>query len=136
MGLAVVNGTLKGFPTTLVVQIFATPSAVTMKSAAGNDFYLPKVAVQPELIEVKEAELSMVAGEQTINPQFIYSPLNLTRTFFLVVVILIILTLTYDSFIASNRQYKRLVGENLAHIALFVTVAFLLILFKGGSVTP
>jgi uncharacterized membrane protein len=77
-----------------------------------------------------------VAGEQRTSPELVYSPLNLTRTFFLVVVMLIILTLLYDSVIASNRRYQRLVGENLAHVALFMTIACLLILFKGGSVTP
>lgn len=137
MGLAVVSGSLKGFNTTLVVQIFATPSGVTLTSATGEAFQLPKIAEEPVQEPAAQGpNLALVAGEQRSNPEIVYSSLNLTRTFFLVVVMLIILTLLYDSLIASNRRYQRLVGENLAHVALFVTIACLLILFKGGSVTP
>ncbi len=130
MGLAVVNGNLKGFNTTLVVQIFAVPSSVTMKGNDGGEFHLPKAA-EPTF-EVNDS----VAGAETINRDLVFSPLNLTRAFFLLVVLLIVLTLLYDSLIASSRKYERLVGQNFAHVALFVTVAFLLVLFKGGAVLP
>jgi uncharacterized protein YkwD len=130
IGLAVVNGNLNGSNTILIVQLFAVPSSVVMNDGAGETFYLPKVA------EPAYQENELVAGARTINQDVIFSPLNLTRTFFLVVVLLIILTLVYDFLIASNRKYDRLVGQNFAHIAVFVTVAFLLVLFKGGVVLP
>ncbi|MBU1033746.1 CAP domain-containing protein [Patescibacteria group bacterium] len=130
MGLAIVNGNLKGFNTTLVVQLFAVPSSVAMKDQAGSDFYLPKAA------EATFHENELVAGEKTANKEIVFSSLNFTKTFFLLVVLLIILTLIYDALIASSRKYQRLVGQNFAHVALFVTVAFLLVLFKGGSVLP
>ncbi len=130
MGLAVVSGNLKGFNTTLVVQLFAVPSAVSMNGDNGSKFNLPKAA-EPDYQEV-----GLVAGDKTNNYELIFSPLNLTRAFFLVVVLLIILTLLYDSLVASNRKYERLVGQNFAHVALLVTVAFLLVLFKGGAVLP
>lgn len=130
MGLAVVNGNLKGFNTTLVVQIFAVPSSVTMKGSDGGEFHLPKAA-EPTF-EVNDS----VAGAETVNRDLVFSPLNLTRAFFLLVVLLIVLTLLYDSLIASSRKYERIVGQNFAHVALFVTVAFLLVLFKGGTVLP
>lgn len=130
MGLAVVDGSLKGFNTTLVVQIFAVPSSVTMKGSDGGEFHLPKVA-EPTF-EVNDS----VAGAETVNHDLVFSPLNLTRAFFLLVVLLIVMTLLYDSLIASSRKYERIVGQNFAHVALFVTVAFLLVLFKGGTVLP
>lgn len=130
MGLAIVDGNLKGFNTTLVVQLFAVPSSVTLKSSAGNEFNLPKAA------EPNYQDRELVAGDKSNNNDFVFSPLNLTKTFFLLVVMMIVLTLVYDSFVASNRKYERLVGQNFAHLALFITVAFLLVLFKGGSVLP
>lgn len=136
MGLAVVTDNLKGFQTTVVVQLFAVPSSVVMKGDDGADFLLPKAAevVRNEVIrnEVDPA----VAGEKSINTDIILSKLNLTRSFFLIVVLLIVLTLVYDSLIASSRKYQRIVGQNFAHIALLITVAFLLVLFKGGVVLP
>lgn len=130
MGLAVVNGNLKGFNTTLVVQIFAVPAAVAMKDSIGEEFHLPKTAEPTTNVN------GSVAGETSIRHEIIFTPLNLTRAFFLVVVLAIILTLLYDALVASHRKYERLVGQNLAHIALLLTVAFLIVLFKGGVVLP
>jgi len=131
MGLAVVTDNLKGFETTVVVQLFAVPSSVSLKSGDNKEFLLPKTAET-----TKDRVEPMVAGEKNINTDLIFSKLNLTRTFFLTVVLLIVLTLIYDSFVASSKKYQRLVGQNFAHIALLLTVAFLLVLFKGGVVLP
>jgi len=133
MGLAVVTDNLNGFKTTVVVQLFAVPSAVAMKGDNGEKLLLPKAA---EAVKNDEINAPLVAGEKNINTDLIFSKLNLTRTFFLVVVLLIVLTLIYDSLIASSRKYQRLVGQNFAHVALLITVAFLLVLFKGGVVLP
>lgn len=130
MGLAIVNGNLKGFNTTLVVQLFAVPSSVILKDQVGSDFYLPKAA------EANFDENGKVAGETIAAKEIVFSSLNFTKTFFLLVVLLIILTLLYDALVASSKKYQRIVGQNFAHIALFVTIAFLLVLFKGGSVLP
>ena len=131
MGLAVVTDNLKGFETTIVVQLFAVPSSVSLKSGDNKEFLLPKTAET-----TKDGVEPMVAGEKNINTDLVFSKLNLTRTFFLIVVLLIILTLIYDSFVASSKKYQRLVGQNFAHITLLLTVAFLLVLFKGGVVLP
>lgn len=130
MGLAVVNGNLKGFNTTLVVQMFAVPSSVTMKGNDGEEFHLPKAA------EPVTDTNGSVAGETSVSHEIVFTPLNLTRAFFLVVVLTIVLTLLYDALVASNRKYERLVGQNFAHVALLLTVAFLIVLFKGGVVLP
>ncbi len=135
MGLAVVTDTLKGFKTTLVVQMFAVPSSVSMKGDNKENFFLPKTAELP-VDEMEPDSNALVAGKRSINTELILSKINLTRSFFLIVVLLIILTLIYDAVIASNRKYQRLVGQNFAHITLLITVAFLLILFKGGTVLP
>lgn len=131
MGLAVVTDNLKGFKTTVVVQLFAVPSSVAIKGEGGTDLLLPKAAEA-----VRDEVDPAVAGEKNINTAVILSKLNLTRSFFLIVVLLIVLTLAYDSLIASSRKYQRIVGQNFAHIALLITVAFLLVLFKGGVVLP
>jgi hypothetical protein len=130
MGLAVVNGNLKGFNTTLVVQLFAVPQAAQIKSANHQTINLPKAA------EPNFSEGGLVAGQRNTSSELIFSPLNVTRAVFLVIVMLIVLTLIYDALVAKNHKYSRLAGENFAHVAVFVTIAFLLILFKGGMVLP
>ncbi len=151
IGLAVVNGTLSGFNTTLVVQMFASPGAVELqKTAEGESLTLPSMAdssinelpeenlgidvVESELAEAED--LGLVEGERTASGRMLFSPIYLTKTFFLLVVALIILTLIYDSFVSNNRRYERIVGQNFAHIMFFLTVGFLLILFRGGTIIP
>lgn len=135
MGLAVVTDNLKGFETTLVVQIFAVPSAVALKGNQQEKFLLPKTATNSQTGKVLAAE-PMIVGQQNFAQKLPLSKLNLTRSFFLMVVLLIMLTLIYDSLVAHSQKYQRLAGQNLAHLALMLTVAFLLVLFKGGSVLP
>lgn len=132
MGLAVVNGNLRGFNTTLVVQLFAIPNAAPLRGEVGSQKTIP----MPKAAEPQFTSGGVVAGEQRVSNDIVLSPLNVTRAIFLMVVVMIVLTLSYDSLVARNRKYSRLVGENVAHISVFITVAFLLILFKGGAVLP
>jgi len=71
-------------------------------------------------------------GEFIIPPLF--SALQLTKAFFLAMIIMIVLTLVYDAFIIGHRNTTRMVGKNLAHIIFLVSVSFLLIFFKGGII--
>ena len=151
IGLAVVNGTLNGFSTTLVVQMFGAPGAVELKQTAeGRAINLPAPAnnnigelsagnLQTDVVESELAgsdSLGLVEGEKSASGKILFSPIYLTKTFFLLIVVLIILTLVYDSFVSKNARYERIVGQNFAHIMLFLTVGFLLILFRGGTIIP
>ena len=71
-------------------------------------------------------------GEFVIPPLF--SALQLTKAFFLALIIMIVLTLVYDAAVIGHRKTTRMVGKNLAHIIFLVSVGFLLIFFKGGIV--
>jgi hypothetical protein len=151
IGLAVLNGTLNGFNTTLVVQMFAAPGAVELKANTGGESFtlpasadssvgeLPSENLEMNVIEselAKEEELGLVEGERSIGNRILFSPIYLTKTFFLLIVVLIVLTLVYDAFVSQNRRYERIVGQNFAHIMFFLTVGFLLILFRGGTIIP
>jgi hypothetical protein len=151
IGLAVVNGTLNGFNTTLVVQMFAAPGAaeigqtprgesLTLPAPANNVIgEVPEEDLEIDVVESELAgaeELGIVEGDKSVSGRILFSPIYLTKTFFLLVVALIVLTLVYDAFISHNRRYERIVGQNFAHIMLFLTVAFLLILFRGGTIIP
>lgn len=71
-------------------------------------------------------------GNFVVPPLF--SALQLTKAFFLALIIMIVLTLVYDAFVIGNRKTARMVGKNLAHIIFLVSVGFLLIFFKGGII--
>ncbi|MBD3250220.1 MAG: hypothetical protein GF381_01440 [Candidatus Pacebacteria bacterium] len=98
------------------------------------------VAVQPQdLAQAQSAERSSVLSSAMVpignlSSSPLFTPLQLTKAFFLAVVLLILLTLIYDSLVIGHRKTMRLVGHNLGHIILFTSVAFLLIFFKGGVI--
>jgi len=165
IGIAVVNGTLLGTETTLVVQMFGDPVAINAQQVEPT--VAPAVATQPVAVVTKEnapAPVQVVAGEETQQPSEVsfefaespqveqqvlstitvpggeitvgpmISPNNLWKAFGIAIAILFVATLIYDGIVAHNRRIARIVGRNIAHIALMLTVVFVLVFFKGGMV--
>jgi len=158
IGIAVIDGTLLGHETTLVVQMFGTqptPTQVAQVSPKGTQVVaevpeaetisLTKPEPTPNLVQFIElaqpttisqpavlASVLVPSGSLTLPPLF--SVLQLTKAFFLAMIIMIVLTLVYDAFVIGHYKTARLVGKNLAHILFFTAVGFLLIFFKGGIV--
>lgn len=151
IGIAVIDGNLEGQETTLVVQMFGKPSgavAVIDEKAVEDEKKIEneKLKIENEvnksaqLTVVEEAEedsevlagISVPVSELTNRPLF--TPLQLTKAFFLSLIFLILMTLVYDSFIIGHKDQMRLVGQNMGHIIYFITIAFLLIYFKAGII--
>jgi hypothetical protein len=157
IGIAVIDGSLEGYETTLVVQLFGTPARAETGSVPtsaenatlGVDTESLAQAVptsEPNLIQVEPttpevleqpvstptvlASTLVPQGSITVPPLF--SPLQITKAFFLAMIMMILGTLIYDSAVIGHRSMTRLVGQNLGHVMLFTVVAFLLISFKGG----
>lgn len=169
IGIAVVNGTLMGTETTLVVQMFGDPVAsaqvteesVTPAATTGPvaGALVQEPAEQPTTQQIAQIEqeqpqevaiefadegptdqpeqvLSTIVvpgGEITVSP--IIAPNNLWKAFGIAIALLFTATLIYDGIIAHNRRVARIVGKNLAHIALMLIVVFVLIFFKGGVIS-
>lgn len=147
-GIAVVNGIMDNIETTLVVQEFGTrrtAQAQVTEAAVGTAVKpAPKTATPaptPAVVAQAQPNAEVLAGEVQRVPVAsvaplprapLFSPLQLSKAFFLGMLILLIAVLFYDMLVAHNKNTVRLVGKNLAHIALFLTVAFLVIFFKGG----
>lgn len=144
IGIAVVDGELQGYETTLVVQMFGTPATTKpqLTSAVNNE---QPAVVSQEAKVVSTAELSGVELPQVepvvlanhdigINRSPIFSPLQLTKAFFLGMIMMILATLLYDTVIMNDPNSVRMVGKNMAHIIFLMAVGFLLIFFKGGIV--
>jgi len=169
IGIAVVDGQLLGYETTLVVQMFGTKlnAAPVVDQAAAKDTLAQKpaeqVVTQPALKEVTPVqakpveevvleqpvvEVSQIAPVETqaqilsssmlsmdgLTKSPLFSPLQLVKAFFLAMILLIASTLVYDTFVISNSNVVRLVGKNLAHLMLFLSIAFVVIFFKGGMI--
>jgi hypothetical protein len=178
IGIAVINGNLEGFETTLVVQMFGAPrasealAAQTSPEAVTISQQVPQLdppSVQPATVAAAESESDASASNSAeigstlsspsaevagvappvprnavlasfLVPQGavlvppLFTPLQLMKAVFLSITMMLIMTLMYDGFIIGNRQTLRLVGKNMAHIAFWFAVTFLIIFFKGGII--
>ncbi len=169
IGIAVVDGTLQGFETTLVVQMFGTPQvqAAAIGSEASADQATAQSQAQAQVVQVQGQESAEKLVSKSVSKPVqpvretvsieqqaqengvlasaivpigqlkhspLFTPLQLTKAFFLAVILLIVLTLVYDSLVIGHRKTMRLVGQNLGHIILLSCVAFLMIFFKGGMI--
>lgn len=162
IGVAVVNGTLNGVETTLVVQMFGSVSRNTVTSAetSTTQAQVTPQPAQPVLAETdileNSPEIQQQLPEQTVantqaeepetqvlaesllrlteTPPPLLSPLHISKAFFLAIIILVVMVLIYDTMIIDSYQTVRFVGKNLAHIALFSLIFFLVLLFKGGVI--
>lgn len=143
IGIAVIDGKLEGYETTVVVQMFGRKKSGI--SGSLTDEALTQESQLVQAVEVDGQNLGIDTEQQAILASALitqgsletlpfFTPLQLTKAFFLGMIILITLTLTYDAVVIGHRKTMRIVGKNLAHIMLFIVVAFLMILFKGGIV--
>lgn len=144
IGVAVVSGQLEGFETTLVVQMFGTlqTGQARIGDQAVSQNNRPVFAVESS--PANETGVSGAARPAVLSWALVpighlsdsnlFSPLQLTKFFFLGLIILIIVSLISDSLLIGQRQNLRLVGHNLGHLILFACVAFLTVVFKGGMI--
>ncbi len=139
IGIAVIDGSLDGYETTLVVQMFGTQANVAAQPRVTTQTAVEEVSIVQESGDaVKRSQKDVLAsalvpGGEIESPP-LFTPLQLTKAFFLAVIMLIVGTLAYDAVVIGNREATRLVGKNLAHILVLMVVMYLVIFFKGGVV--
>jgi len=140
-GLAVVDGTLNGVETTLVVQLFGspTPAPVAEKPPASP----PETVITraPRLGEASTAEekIPLVpaalaqAGEETGSPPLL-SPFWLTKTMAIFLLGIILGVLALDVILIYRKKVVRLSGRNLAHLIFVGTLLLAVILTTQGAI--
>jgi hypothetical protein len=136
IGIAVIDGTLEGYETTLVVQMFGSQVGPGVKLGLVEGEETQTIQNSGDAVKRSQTDVlaSILVPNGSIEKPPLFTPLQLTKAFFLAVILLIIGTLSYDTFVIGHRHTTRLVGKNLAHIFLFIAVMYLVIFFKGGVV--
>lgn len=122
IGLAVVNGTLNGVETTLVVQLFGTPP--------------PTVAKKP-LSKTTTAPISTTAilsqANKIVSPPMI-SPFALTKAFAVFFLGLVLGALAMDIVLLYRKKLVRLSGKNVAHLIFIGFLLLTIILTTPGAI--
>ena len=123
IGFAVVNGTLKGEETTLVVQMFGTlVSTVPEVSAAKIE----------KMSEPAQNLFVSVSGTQNMN--FSLSKFLLTKEFSFVFIGFLILLLLVDGLFIWKNNIIRFSGQNFAHLLFLSGLFFAVFLIQRGSI--
>jgi len=160
-GIAVVDGQLQGVETTLVVQMFGAPSVrvatvpkqtkpvtaqaqipavapAPAKTQTGQSPTQPQQTAQQPTQPVKVGQGAtllrppeVLSEITTATPYF--SPILLSKAFFLSMMFLLIAILIYDMIVAQKKNLIRFAGKNLAHISLLIAVSIIIMAVKGGS---
>lgn len=135
IGVAVVNGTLNGTETTLVVQLFGRPRAAA-QPATVSAASIEQAVLGPALTTTAQptilAAMSLITG--SLRPWPVVSPLQLTKAFLLSILLLLMATLAYDWAVMQRRPRSRVVGDNLAHVLFFACILLLLVTFHSGII--
>jgi len=153
IGVAVIDGELGGVETTLVVQMFGAKNiapAVLVEAPESKVresdsqqlvwqvYNENQEEVQQELLPSENQSPMILAGQdlksRRVSAQFSYSPNQVVKAVFLSLLLVLIFTLAYDMYAVGHHQTSRTVGKNLAHIAFLGLIAFVIILYKSGSI--
>ncbi len=134
IGFAIVEGTLEGEETVLVVQLFG--STVSPRLAEVPDVEVaasaPSVQVQGE-----SEEVDVIADPQP-EQQVIKKPIidagTTTKAASSVALTFLAFGFILDMVVVERRKIPRVVGHNLDHIMLITMFIFFLIILKGGVI--
>ncbi len=125
VGYAIVNGTLNGEQTTLVVQMFGKPAegSIAQNPPTGTEAEAAPPAMETEKLPVSETGAPQVLAKQATDnkpfslPNFSF---NMNAVFFA----FLLMSLGLDFYFASKFNLIRIGGKNIAH---FVFIAFMFI---------
>lgn len=123
IGIGVVEGSLSGVDTTIIVQFFGTP---------------PNAA--PAISLVKAETTATTAPSPTASPvqaaasvKFV-SPFGSTKNLSMAILGVLILVLSIDLIVVRRKRIARIGGRTLAHIAFLGMILAVILILKAGQV--
>jgi len=135
VGYAVVNGTLNGEETTLVVQMFGASSGSPVAAAAPTVAPKPVVIPEEAAAKVSAAEPTIVppqpvpgavSGFQDVTKQPVFNIPTVSRDVVFAFLGIMMGILLVDALVARRKHVVRIAGHNIAHL-LFLTAIYILI---------
>lgn len=142
IGIAVVEGTLQGVETTLVVQHFGSQVKVVAKKPATKPTITaekslvveqPAAAVQPvNQPAIRAGETIISSPETKVTP--IFSPLSLTRLLVIFLVGTIFGAFLVDFLLVSDRKTPRISGRSFAQMLFLGFIILLALVSKQGAI--
>ena len=136
IGVAVVEGDLNGVDTTIIVQLFGTPSgsAATVPIASAET----DTPVQTETALIETDEPGEVTGTQVISRQsdsaILISPFSTSRAVAFFVIGSVIGVMTIDLFEIRRKGVQRVGGKTFAHFSFMIMVLTIVLFAQAGRI--
>jgi hypothetical protein len=144
IGISVVEGSLNGVDTTIIVQLFGTKLsgspqvAPVAKTTSQQAFQSPAETKSPLpsiVPETNEYLAGRTQGEfQEVPGSFLVSPFLSTRSLSMIVVGILIAVFLLDAVLVSKRRIARISGRSFAHISFLGMVLAIIIILRSGQI--
>lgn len=130
IGIAVVEGTLNGQKTTLIVQMFGTVQGVTSRPqiAAGGQ----QVTVPPKDYENPRQFVASVQNRPQIQP--LADPYKIIRTSGILIISLLAVLLIVDLVVIHRRGVFRITSNHVAHLSILSVALMSILASSPGSI--
>ena len=152
IGVAVIDGTLAGVETTLVVQHFGTP--VGEVAQAPERTIIPQAEAKTPVVEEIAEEISLepignepetkaevtipavvpTMAQATDEGKPLVSPFSLTQTVSLMLLLTVLSLILVDGLIVYRRKIIRLSGRSLAHTIFLIAMILIILLSRQGAI--
>jgi hypothetical protein len=136
VGYAIVNGTLNGEQTTLVVQEFGKPMAGSFAppavQASESTQKVQAVPAIPAAKPVAEKNIEQIVVQKAVQPKV--NALNFTFNLNIVFMAFLLLALALDFYFASKFNVIRIAGKNTAHILFVIFILIGLFMSTIGAI--
>jgi len=136
IGVAVVNGTLQGQETTLVVQMFGAPQTAKPKVIASHPREV--IASESEVVvgETEETiiEEAVVADIVSDPGSALVSRFDLNKSLSLGFTILLFGVLILDGWIIWRRKTARIAGPSMVHVTFVIILIAMILLSQQGAI--
>lgn len=143
IGIAVVDGTLQGVETTLIVQHFGSQSRVVSKPTVQKTPPSQQVAPKPAVVEgeaEKYVSAPQITVDQTLSPETegkfapVINPFSLTKVMVIFLAGILLGTFLTDLLIVSERKTPRLSGRSFAQILFLGFIILMALISRQGAI--
>jgi len=152
IGVAVIDGTLAGVETTLVVQHFGTPvgevaqapertiipqaeAKMPVEEVEAEEITLEPAGIEPETrAEVAIPPVVPSMAQATGEGKPLVSPFSLTQTVSLMLLLTVLSLVLVDGLIVYKRKIIRLSGRPLAHTIFLLAMILIILLSRQGAI--
>jgi len=122
-GIAIVEGTINGKQTTVVVQLFGAPERQALADLPDQAYATTKIVVNT----LGSADTNVLGAQLQMTPVHFY------RAGIVTILAILLGVVGYDSLQLKNKRHRRQVGKNLAHIILLIAVITTVLLAESGT---